>query len=113
MKRIAVALLLSIVVILPGQAQNFLKGKVLKIDMSDTIAEKGSESTPFSLDLGLPIGGFDGSKVSLLSLERALEKAAKDDDIAMVYLNYDKLSAGTAALEELRECLAQIGRAHV
>lgn len=111
MKRIAVALLLSIVVILPGQAQDFLKGKVLKIDMSDTIAEKGSESTPFTLDLGLPIGGFDGSKVSLLSLERALEKAAEDDDIAMVYLNYDKLSAGTAALEELRECLARFSAA--
>ena len=111
MKRIAVALFLSVVMILPGQAQDFLKGKVLKIDMSDTIAEKGSESTPFSLDLDLPIGGFSGSKVSLLSLERALEKAAKDDDIAMVYLNYDKLSAGTAALEELRECLARFSAA--
>ena len=76
--------------------------------MSDTVAEKGSEGSPFNLDLGLPIGGFDGAKVSLLSLERALEKASKDDEIAMVYLNYDKLSAGSAAMEELRECLARV-----
>ena len=108
MKRLTVSLFLAVLMILPGQAQNFLKGKVLKIDMSDTVAEKGSEGSPFNLDLGLPIGGFDGAKVSLLSLERALEKASKDDEIAMVYLNYDKLSAGSAAMEELRECLARV-----
>ena len=108
MKRLTVSLFLAVLMILPGQAQDFLKGKVLKIDMSDTVAEKGSEGSPFNLDLGLPIGGFDGAKVSLLSLERALEKASKDDEIAMVYLNYDKLSAGSAAMEELRECLARV-----
>ena len=79
-------------------ADGFLKGKILKIDMKDVVSEKGGSS--FSIGLG---GLHTGSSVSLLSLERALDKAADDSRIAMIYLNLDHFSAGMAASEEVRE----------
>ena len=40
-------------------------------------------------------------------MERALEKAAEDDDIAMVFFRPDMISAGMAGREELRQSLAR------
>ena len=54
-----------------GADNGFLKGKILKIDMQDVVAERGGNSFQFSLS-----GISTGSSVSLLSFERALEKAA-------------------------------------
>ncbi|MBO4340045.1 MAG: signal peptide peptidase SppA [Bacteroidales bacterium] len=107
MKRSLVSFCLALALVLPAGAQDFLKGKVLKIDMTDTIDEVGSSGSGVDMPVDLPIPGLSGSKVSLLSLERALEKASKDKEIAMVYLNYEKLSGGFAVLEELRESLAR------
>ena len=83
-----------------GAEKGFLKGKILKIDMEDMVAERGGSS--FSVSLS---GINTSSSVSLLSLERALEKAADDNKIAMVYINTDRFSAGLAAMEEVREYL--------
>ncbi len=83
-----------------GADTGFLKGKILKIDMQDVVAERGGNSFQISLS-----GINTGSSVSLLSLERALEKAAEDDKIAMIYLNTDHFSAGLAPMEEIREYL--------
>lgn len=83
-----------------GADTGFLKGKILKIDMQDVVAERGGNSFQISLS-----GINTGSSVSLLSLERALEKAAEDDRIAMIYLNTDHFSAGLAPMEEIREYL--------
>ena len=89
-----------------GAEKGFLKGKILKIDMNEVVAERGGNSFQISLS------GFNtGSTVSLLSLERALEKAAEDDKIAMVYLNTDHFSAGLAPLEEIREYLKRFSAA--
>ena len=86
--------------------EGFLKGKLLKIDMKDVIAERGGNS--FSVSLG----GFDfSSTVSLLDMERALDKAAEDSKIAAVYINTDHFAAGMAASEEIRHYLLNLSKA--
>ena len=100
---ICFALLLSLSV---QAAEGFLKGKLLKIDMKDVIAERGGNS--FSVSLG----GFDfSSTVSLLDMERALDKAAEDSKIAAVYINTDHFAAGMAASEEIRHYLLNLSKA--
>lgn len=87
-------------------ANGFLKGKLLKIDMKDVIAERGGNS------LSISIGGFNmSSSVSLLDMERALDKAAEDNKIAAVYINTDHFRAGLAASEELRHYLLELSKA--
>ena len=102
MRRLFISAAILAASVVTAQAQDFLKGKVLKIDMSETVSERASGG---GFSMPVPISGLSGSSVSLLDLELALEKAAKDDDIAMVYLNFDKVKAGGAAREELRECI--------
>ena len=77
--------------------KGFLKGKILKIDLKESIAERGGSA--FSIGLG---GINTSSTLSLLGVERALQKAADDKDIAMVYLNLDHFSGSTAVVEEVR-----------
>ena len=89
----------------------FLKGKVLRID-KETVAEVGSEGSPFDISLpvaGLSLGG--GAKLSLLDVELALKQAAEDDDIAMIYFNYDHFSAPTSACEEIRRYIREFSEA--
>ena len=105
MKKYLIALLLPLLAA-PLSAQEFLKGKILYFDEGKGIAERGGTDFDFSLTGGLSTS----SSLSLLNVERALEKAAEDDDIAMVFLRPDKVSAGTAATEELRRCLERFSR---
>lgn len=74
-----------------------LKGKVLFLDFSKPVAERSKSS--FSIGLS---GVSNGSSFSLLTLEGVLETAANDDDIAMIFMRPDKLSAGNATTEEIR-----------
>lgn len=84
-------------------AQDYLKGKILYFDNGISVAERGGSSFNFSL-----LGGLDTkSSVSLLSIERALEKAADDDEIAMVFFRPDQMSASMSACEEIREALSR------
>ena len=76
----------------------FLKGKILKIDLDDAVAERGGMSYGFSLS-----GLSTNSAVSLLDFERALKKAAGDKRIAMIYINTDHFKAGAANAEEIRK----------
>lgn len=80
----------------------FLKGKILKID-KEVIAERGGSNMSMSLS-----GISTSNTISLLDVERALDKAAKDDKIAMVYINYDHFSAGISSMEEIRHYLGKI-----
>ncbi|MCR5407981.1 MAG: signal peptide peptidase SppA [Bacteroidales bacterium] len=92
-------------------SDGFLKGKVLRID-KETVAEVGSEGSPISISLpvpGLSLGG--SAKLSLLDVELALKQAAKDDDIAMIYFNYDNFSAPTSACEEIRRYIREFSEA--
>ncbi len=95
------AAFLSVSTILP--AQGYLKGKILYFDNGISVTERGGSSFDFSL-----LGGLDTkSSVSLLSVERALEKAAEDPEIAMVFIRPDKMSASLSTCEEIRESLAR------
>lgn len=81
----------------PLSAEGFLKGKILRLSTGSRISEQGGS------DFGISLSGIStGNSISLLSVERALEKAAEDDNIALVYLNTDHFSAGMAAAEEIR-----------
>ena len=81
-------------------AQTTLKGSILSIDFSEGIAERGGN------DLTVGLNGIStSSNLALLSVERAIEKAAGDDKIAMIFLKTDKYNSGLASSEELRKCL--------
>ena len=77
------------------------KGSVLKIDLSEVIADAPSTD---------PFAGFDllsmqsTPQLSLLEAVRALEAAAADERIDGIYLRFDGVGGvdGTAVLEELR-----------
>lgn len=87
-------------------ADGYLKGKILKIEMEDVVAERGGSS--FSISLS---GINTGSAVSVLAVERALQKAAEDSKIAMVYINTDHFSAGMASSEEIRKYIKAVSAA--
>ena len=94
-------------VFLAGAALNaadsgYLKGKILKIESDESIAERGGRSLQISLS-----GVSTGSSISVLSVERALQKAAKDKKIAMVYINTDHFSAGLSSCEEIRKYIIE------
>ena len=103
MKKELTALLVSLLLWVPLGAQGFLKGKILYFDAGKAIAERGGTNVDFSLTGGLSTS----SSLSLLSVERALEKAAEDDDIAMLFLRPDMVSTSMAVREELRQSLAR------
>ena len=103
MKKTCACLLLALLLCAPLGAQGFLKGKILYFDAGDNLSERSGSSFKFSLLGGLSMS----SSLSLLSVERALEKAAEDNDIAMVFFRPDMISAGMTAREELRQSLAR------
>ena len=103
MKRFCACLLLALLLGAPLGAQGFLKGKILYFDAGDNLSERSGSSFNFSLLGGLSVS----SSLSLFSVERALENAADDNDIAMVFFRPDMVSAGMAAREELRQSLAR------
>ena len=80
------------------------KGSILKVDLSQPVAEQGKESFSFN-----PLAGsLDmGNSVSLLDAIRALEVAATDPQIKFVYLKADELGMDIAQAEEFRAALAR------
>ena len=78
------------------------KAKVLKIDFKNPIAERnvgGSQFDIMSIVQGTP------SSVTLLSYVQAIDAAAEDKNIGMIYMTPENISAGTAQLEEIRAAL--------
>ena len=102
MRRFFITVCLAVMAVstLNAADTGFLKGKILKIDLKDVVSERGGGS--FSIGLG---GINVSSSISLLGFERALDEAATDDRIAMIYLNTDHFSASMAGMEEIREYL--------
>jgi len=86
----------------PAQAQtdsNLLKGKILQMDFSSAVRERGAKSSFWE----------PGSYLTLLSIERALEYAVNDQTIALVYINADNVRlGGLADAEELHEALMRV-----
>lgn len=80
------------------------RNAILKIDLSQPIAEQGRESFSFN-----PLAGsasMTGS-VSLLDAIRALETAAEDPQVRFVYLKADDMNMDIAEAEEFRAALAR------
>ena len=114
MKKLVITAVIALATLTSVRAQDgFLKGKVLRIDLKESIAEVGSDGGMFDIDMpSLPIDiGLGDAKLGLLKVEMALKKAAEDKNIAMIYLNYDHFSAPMTAVEEIRRYLLDFSRA--
>lgn len=81
------------------------KGKVLKIDFNNPVTERGETG----FDLMSALNGTSG-KVSLLSYVRAIDAAARDKSIAMIYMTPDNIDAGLSQIEELRAAIERFRR---
>ena len=93
--------------IMPMLAFAASKGKVLKIDFKNPIVERttgGSSFDIMSMVQGTP------SSVTLLSYVRAIDAAAEDKNISMIYMTPENVSAGTAQLEEIRAALERFSK---
>ena len=114
MKKLVITAVIALATLTSVRAQDgFLKGKVLRIDLKESIAEVGSDGGMFDIDMpSLPIDiGLGDAKLGLLKVEMALKKAAEDKNIAMIYLNYDHFSAPMTAMEEIRRYLLEFSQA--
>ena len=78
------------------------KAKVLKIDFKNPIAERKTGGS--SLDIKSLINGGPGS-VTLLSYVQAIDAAAEDKNIGMIYMTPENISAGLSQVEEIRAAL--------
>jgi protease-4 len=93
--------IIAIVAMLPLMAWAG-KGRVLKIDFKNPIAERPAAFSSFdimSLVQGTP------SSVTLLDYVNAIDAAAEDKSISMIYMTPENISAGTAQIEEVRAAL--------
>lgn len=77
------------------------KAKVLKIDFDNPIAERNTGS---SFDIMAMVKGTS-SPVTLLSYIEAIDAAAEDKNIGMIYMTPENISAGVSQIEELRAAL--------
>ena len=78
------------------------KARVLKIDFKNPIAERktgGSSMDVMSIVQGTP------NSVTLLSYINAIDAAAEDKTIGMIYMTPENISAGVSQVEEIRAAL--------
>ncbi|MBR4811044.1 MAG: signal peptide peptidase SppA [Bacteroidaceae bacterium] len=94
-------LLLALVAIVPLCAFA-AKGKVLKIDFKNPIAERSAAASSFDI---MSIVQGTPSSVTLLNYVKAIDAAAEDKNISMIYMTPENISCGTAQLEEIRAAL--------
>lgn len=78
------------------------KAKVLKIDFKNPIAERKTGGS--SLDIMSMVQGTPNS-VTLLSYINAIDAAAQDKTIGMIYMTPENISAGISQVEEIRAAL--------
>ena len=91
---------IALVAIMPLMASAG-KAKVLKIDFKNPIAERNTGS---SFDIMSMVQGTPNS-VTLLSYLEAIDAAAKDKNIGMIYMTPENISAGLSQVEEIRAAL--------
>ena len=100
MKKIRL-MIIAIVAMLPLMVSAG-KAKVLKIDFKNPIAERNVGGASFDI---MSIVNGSPSSVTLLSYIRAIDAAAEDKNISMIYMTPENISCGTAQLEEIRAAL--------
>jgi len=93
--------IVAVLVMLPVMAMA-AKAKVLKIDFKNPIAERNVGGSSF--DIMSMVQGTPNS-VTLLSYIKAIDAAAEDKNIGMIYMTPENISCGTAQLEEIRSAL--------
>ena len=93
--------IVAIVAMLPLMAMAG-KAKVLKIDFKNPIAERDMGSSSFDI-MSLVQGTT--SSVTLLSYVQAIDAAAYDKNIGMIYMTPENISTGMAQMEEIRAAL--------
>ncbi len=77
------------------------KAKVLKIDFKNPIAERNTGS---SFDIKSMVQGTP-NPVTLLTYLEAIDAAANDKNIGMIYMTPENISAGLSQVEEIRAAL--------
>lgn len=93
--------IVAIVVMLPLMVSAG-KAKVLKIDFKNPIAERNVGGSSF--DIMSIVNGTPNS-VTLLSYINAIDAAAEDKNIGMIYMTPENISAGISQTEEIRAAL--------
>lgn len=78
------------------------KAKVLKIDFKNPIAERNTGGSSF--DIMSIVQGTPNS-VTLLTYVQAIDAAAEDKNIGMIYMTPENISAGLSQVEEIRAAL--------
>ncbi len=76
MKKLVLTAVIALITLIGVRAEDgFLKGKVLRIDLKEAIAEVGSDGGMFDIDMpSLPIDiGIESAKLGLLKVEMALK----------------------------------------
>ena len=91
---------IALVAIMPLMASAG-KAKVLKIDFKNPIAERNTGS---SFDIMSMVQGTP-NPVTLLSYLEAIDAAAEDKNIGMIYMTPENISAGLSQVEEIRAAL--------
>lgn len=92
---------LSSGMLLISSCGNAVKPRVLKIDFSNPVQERAAGG---QFDIMSIIQGTK-EPMSLLSYVRAIDAAAQDNSISMIYMTPDKISAGLSQIEEIRSAL--------
>ncbi len=93
--------LIAVIAMIPMMACA-AKAKVLKIDFKNPIVERSTGGPSFDI-MSLVQGNT--SSVTLLSYIQAIDAAAQDKNIGMIYMTPENISTGTAQLEEIRAAL--------
>ena len=92
---------IALAAIFPLLASAAGRVKVLKIDFKNPIAERNAGS---SFDVMAMVQGTP-NPVTLISYLEAIDAAAQDKNIGMIYMTPDNISAGLSQIEEIRAAL--------
>ena len=92
---------IALAAIFPLLASAAGRAKVLKIDFKNPIAERNAGS---SFDVMAMVQGTP-NPVTLISYLEAIDAAAQDKNIGMIYMTPDNISAGLSQIEEIRAAL--------
>ena len=102
MKRVS-RFIIAVILVLPCVTMSGKQTKVLKIDFNNPVQER-IVSGVSSINVMSLLDGMS-TPVTMLSYVQAIDAAAQDKNIGMIYMTPDNISAGVAQVEEIRAAL--------
>lgn len=102
MKRVS-RFIIAVMLVLPSVTMSGKQTKVLKIDFNNPVQER-IVSGVSSINVMSLLDGMS-TPVTMLSYVQAIDAAAQDKNIGMIYMTPDNISAGVAQVEEIRAAL--------